>query len=52
MEFVNKDAWKKKYDTFCTCVGRDGKIATSAKLLDITYESNGLSTADLIEAIT
>ena len=40
---------KKKYETFCTCVGRDDKIITSAKLLDITYKSYGFS-ADLIEA--
>ena len=28
---------RKKCDTFCTYKDRDDKIATSAKLLDITY---------------
>ena len=46
MECLNKDAHKKKYDTFCTCTYRDDKIATSAKLLDISYEFYGFS-ADL-----
>ena len=41
---------RKKYETFCTCAGRDDKITTSAKLLDITYKSYGFS-ADLIETI-
>ena len=52
MECLNEDAQKRKsYDTaFCTCMGRDDKIATSAKLLDVTYQSYGFS-ADLIEAI-
>ena len=37
-------------DTFCICAGRDDKITTSAKLLDIMCNYYGLS-ADLIEAI-
>ena len=41
---------KKKYDTFCTSLGKDDHIATSAKLLDITYESYGFS-GDIIETI-
>ena len=52
MECLNKDAqWKKgKNNTFCTSLGGDDQIATSVKLLDITYESYGFS-ADLIETI-
>ena len=50
MECLIEEAQKKKYDTFCTCAGRNNKIATSAKLLNITYNSYGF-TADLIEAI-
>ena len=40
----------RKYDTSCTCVGRDNTITISGKLLEITYKSYGF-TADLIEAI-
>ena len=38
MECLNKYVWKKeeKYNTFFTCMGKDDKIANSAKLLDIT----------------
>ena len=41
---------KKKYDTFCTSLGRDSQISISTELLDIIYESYGLS-GDLIETI-
>ena len=40
----------RKYDTFCTSLDKDDQIATSAKLLDITYESYGFS-GDIIETI-
>ena len=41
---------RRKKRHFCTYLRRDNQIATSAKLLDITYESYGFS-ADLIETI-
>ena len=41
---------RRKNKTFCTSTGRDDQVATSAKLLDITYESYGFS-SDLIETI-
>ena len=52
MECLNKDEQKKeeKYDNFCTCTGGDDKITTSAKLLDVMYESYGF-TAYLTESI-
>ena len=37
-------------DTFCSCVGRDDQITTSAQLFDIIYESYEFG-ADLIETI-
>ena len=53
MECLNKDACieeRRKIDTFCTPQVRDNQITTSAKLLDITYESYGFS-GNLIETI-
>ena len=41
---------RKKNHPICTYPGRDDKIATNAKLLDITYESYRFS-GDLIETI-
>ena len=41
---------RKKNDDFCTSLDKGDQTATSAKLLDITYESYGFS-ADLIETI-
>ena len=41
---------KRKNKTFCTPMDRDNHIATSARLLDITYEPYGYS-GDLIETI-
>ena len=50
MECLNLKERKEENDVFCTSSGRDDHIATSAKLLDIMYESYGFS-ADLIETI-
>ena len=41
---------ERKNYAFCTSPGRDDQIATSAKLLNIMYESYG-SNGDLIEII-
>ena len=41
---------EKENNVFCTSLDRDNQITTSAKLLDIMYESYGFST-DLIETI-
>ena len=50
MECLNEEAKKKKKGQILYITGRDYKIATSAKLLDITYKFYGFS-AYLIEAI-
>ena len=47
---VEEEDEEGRNDTFCTSLGRDDQIATSAKLLDIVYESYGFSD-DLIETI-
>ena len=49
MECLNDDA-KKKKGQILFITGRGDQITTSAKLLDITYESYVFS-ANLIEAI-
>ena len=49
MKCLDEDA-KKKKQQILYIMGRDNQIATSAKLLDIMYESYGFN-ADLIEPI-
>ena len=41
---------RRRKNTFCSCVGGDDQITTSAQLFDITYESYGFG-ADLIDTI-
>ena len=51
MEYLNEDAQKKEEKAMLLyTLGSDDQITTSAKLLDIMYESYGFS-RDLIETI-
>ena len=50
MECLNEDVRKKEKGQILYIRSRDDHVATSAKLLDITYESYEFS-GDLIETI-